>query len=258
NFSIAPGEVLGLVGESGSGKTTVGLALLGHARRGVEIAAGSVQIGDTDVLSLGPRERRSLRGRVVSYVPQDPAASLNPALRIGTQLREVLEAHGFGENDKARTDRLAEMMREVLLPDDPAYLRRYPHELSGGQQQRVGLAMAFACRPRVIVLDEPTTGLDVTTQAHVLNTVRDLTQMHRTAALYVTHDLAVVATLATRVAVMYAGRVVEVGPADELFHASAHPYTRRLIGAIPHISGRRQLAGIPGRAPSPGSRPAGC
>jgi peptide/nickel transport system ATP-binding protein len=258
NFSIAPGEVLGLVGESGSGKTTVGLALLGHARRGVEIAGGSVQIGDLDVLSLGPRERRNLRGRVVSYVPQDPAASLNPALRIGTQLREVLEAHGFGENDQARTDRLAEMMREVLLPDDPAYLRRYPHELSGGQQQRVGLAMAFACRPRVIVLDEPTTGLDVTTQAHVLNTVRDLTQMHRTAALYVTHDLAVVATLATRVAVMYAGRVVEVGPADELFHTSAHPYTRRLIGAIPHISGRRQLAGIPGRAPSPGSRPAGC
>jgi peptide/nickel transport system ATP-binding protein len=258
NFSIAPGEVLGLVGESGSGKTTVGLALLGHARRGVEIAAGTVQIGAMDVLSLGPRERRNLRGRIVSYVPQDPAASLNPALRIGTQLREVLEAHGFGENDQARTDRLAEMMREVLLPDDPAYLRRYPHELSGGQQQRVGLAMAFACRPRVIVLDEPTTGLDVTTQAHVLNTVRDLTQMHRTAALYVTHDLAVVATLATRVAVMYAGRVVEVGPADELFHASAHPYTRRLIGAIPHISGRRQLAGIPGRAPSPGSRPAGC
>jgi peptide/nickel transport system ATP-binding protein len=258
NFSIVPGEVLGLVGESGSGKTTVGLALLGHARRGVEIAGGSVQIGDMNVLSLGPRERRNLRGRVVSYVPQDPAASLNPALRIGTQLREVLETHGFGENDQARTDRLAEMMREVLLPDEPAYLRRYPHELSGGQQQRVGLAMAFACRPRVIVLDEPTTGLDVTTQAHVLNTVRDLTQMHRTAALYVTHDLAVVATLATRVAVMYAGRVVEVGPADELFHASAHPYTRRLIGAIPHISGRRQLAGIPGRAPSPGSRPAGC
>jgi peptide/nickel transport system ATP-binding protein len=118
--------------------------------------------------------------------------------------------------------------------------------------------MAFACRPRVIVLDEPTTGLDVTTQAHVLNTVRELTRLHRTAALYVSHDLAVVATLASRVAVMYAGRVVEVGPSNELFRASAHPYTRRLIGAIPHISGKRQLAGIPGRAPSPGSRPVGC
>jgi peptide/nickel transport system ATP-binding protein len=258
SFAIAPGEVLGLVGESGSGKTTVGLALLGHARRGVKIAGGSVQIGEIDVLKLGVRERRQLRGRVVSYVPQDPAASLNPALRIGTQLREVLEAHGFGDSDDERSERLAEMMREVLLPDDPSYLRRYAHELSGGQQQRVGLAMAFACRPRVIVLDEPTTGLDVTTQAHVLNTVRELTQLHRTAALYVSHDLAVVATLAGRVAVMYAGRAVEIGPSDELFRASAHPYTRRLIAAIPHITGKRQLAGIPGRAPSPGGRPVGC
>ena len=258
NFSIAPGEVLGLVGESGSGKTTAGLALLGHCRRGVEIAGGSVRVGDTEVLQLKGDDRRKLRGRVVSYVPQDPAASLNPALRIGKQLREVLDVHGYGDSDRARTERIAEMMREVLLPDDPAYLRRYPHELSGGQQQRVGLAMAFACRPPVIVLDEPTTGLDVTTQAHVLNTVRELTELHRSAALYVTHDLAVVATLANRVAVMYAGRVVEVGPAEALFNAPAHPYTRRLIAAIPHISGKRQLAGIPGRAPSPGSRPKGC
>jgi peptide/nickel transport system ATP-binding protein len=257
-FAIAPGEVLGLVGESGSGKTTAGLALLGHTRRGVQIAGGSVRVGDTDVLLLQHAARRRLRGGVVSYVPQDPAASLNPALRIGTQLRETLEVHDYGENDDARTERLAEMMREVLLPDEPSYLRRYPHELSGGQQQRVGLAMAFACRPRVIVLDEPTTGLDVTTQAHVLNTVRDLTNLHRAAALYVSHDLAVVATLATRVAVMYAGRIVELGPSQELFDAPSHPYTRRLIGAIPHISGKRQLSSIPGRAPSPGSRPKGC
>jgi peptide/nickel transport system ATP-binding protein len=215
-------------------------------------------VGDTQVLELKGDDRRRLRGRVVSYVPQDPAASLNPALRIGTQLREVLDVHDYGDGDRARSERIAEMMREVLLPDDPAYLRRYPHELSGGQQQRVGLAMAFACRPPVIVLDEPTTGLDVTTQAHVLNTVRDLTRLHRSAALYVSHDLAVVATLATRVAVMYAGRVVEVGPSEDLFNAPAHPYTRRLIAAIPHISGKRQLAGIPGRAPSPGSRPKGC
>ena len=257
-FSIAPGEVLGLVGESGSGKTTVGLALLGHCRRGVEVGAGSIRVGDTDVLALRGVERRKLRGGIVSYVPQDPAASLNPALRIGTQLRETLEVHDYGENNAARTERLTEMMREVLLPDDPKFLKRYPHELSGGQQQRVGLAMAFACRPRVIVLDEPTTGLDVTTQAHVLGTVKELTDLHRAAALYVSHDLAVVATVAARVAVMYAGRIVEIGPSDQLFQASAHPYTRRLIAAIPHISGKRQLAGIPGRAPSPGSRPAGC
>jgi peptide/nickel transport system ATP-binding protein len=150
------------------------------------------------------------------------------------------------------------MLAEVLLPSDDAYLRRYPHQLSGGQQQRVGLAMAFACRPPVIVLDEPTTGLDVTTQAHVLTTVRQLCQTHRVAALYVSHDLAVVATLARRVAVMYAGRIVEIGTADQLFQSAGHPYTRRLIGAIPRLTGGRSLVGIPGRAASPGRRPPGC
>ena len=258
SFSIQPGEVLGLVGESGSGKTTAGLALLGHTRRGAEISAGSIVVGDRDVLEMGLTERRRLRGSVVSYVPQDPAAALNPALRIGTQLMEVLETHSFGSGAGERRDRIAEMMREVALPDAPAYLRRYPHELSGGQQQRIGLAMAFACRPRVIVLDEPTTGLDVTTQAHVLGTVRELAALHGAAALYVSHDLAVVGTLAARVAVMYAGRIVEMGSAEELFHTAAHPYTRRLVAAIPHLSGRRALIGIPGRAPAPGHRPPGC
>ena len=258
SFSIAPGEVLGLVGESGSGKTTVGLALLGHARRGAEIEAGSVRIGEVEVLDLEPLARQRLRGRLISYVPQDPASALNPALRIGTQLREILEAHNYGKDAAARRDRIAEMMREVALPDNPRFLRNYPHELSGGQQQRIGLAIAFACRPRVIVLDEPTTGLDVTTQAHVLGTVRELAAAHGVAALYVSHDLAVVGTLATRVAVMYAGRVVELGPSGELFQAAAHPYTQRLVVAIPHLTGGRELVGIPGRAPSPGQRPDGC
>jgi peptide/nickel transport system ATP-binding protein len=258
SFEIAPGEVLGLVGESGSGKTTVGLALLGHARRGVQIAGGSVRLGDVNVLALNEGELAHVRGRLISYVPQDPAAALNPALRIGTQLREILEAHNFGANAEARRERVYEMMREVALPDNNAYLSRYPHELSGGQQQRVGLAIAFACRPRVIVLDEPTTGLDVTTQAHVLGTVRDLASAHGVAALYVSHDLAVVGTLATRVAVMYSGRIVELGPVLDLFRAAAHPYTQRLIFAIPHLTGGRELVGIGGRAPSPGRRPPGC
>src|SRR6266566_751095 len=258
SFEIAPGEVLGLVGESGSGKTTVGLALLGHARRGVQIAGGSVRLGDVNVLALDDGELAHLRGRLISYVPQDPAAALNPALRIGTQLREILEAHNFGASPEARRERVYEMMREVALPDNNAYLSRYPHELSGGQQQRVGLAIAFACRPRVIVLDEPTTGLDVTTQAHVLGTVRELAAAHGVAALYVSHDLAVVGTLANRVAVMYAGRVVELGPTLDLFRAAAHPYTQRLIAAIPHLTGGRELVGIGGRAPAPGRRPPGC
>jgi peptide/nickel transport system ATP-binding protein len=258
SFTIRGGEVLGLVGESGSGKSTVGLALLGHTRRGAKIVKGSVRIEGRDVLALPEETRRGLRGKTVSYVPQDPASALNPALRIRTQLEEVLETHGYGDSRAARAARLREMLAEVLLPSDGGFLRRYPHQLSGGQQQRVGLAMAFACRPRVIVLDEPTTGLDVTTQAHVLATVRDLCSAHGVAALYVSHDLAVVATLADRVAVMYAGRIVENGPERVLFRAAAHPYTRRLIEAIPEMSGRHALEGIPGTAPRPGQRPDGC
>src|SRR6266702_2374850 len=257
SFEIARGEILGLVGESGSGKTTVGLALLGHARAGLAIAGGSVLLGDHDVLALGDEQRRKLRGLVVSYVPQDPASSLNPALRISLQLREALEAHDSGRGND-HSGRIAELMREVALPGDSRFLRRYPHELSGGQQQRVGLAMAFANRPRLIVLDEPTTGLDVTTQAHVLSTVSELATLHDVAALYVSHDLAVVATLARQVAVMYAGRVVELGGADELFRSAGHPYTRRLVGAIPRLTGGRSLVGIPGHAVSPGRRPPGC
>src|SRR6266536_439156 len=257
SFEIARGEIFGVVGESGSGKTTVGLALLGHARRGLRIAGGSALLGGHDILALGEEQLRRLRGSLVSYVPQDPASSLNPALRIGTQLWEVIEAHG-NQPDSAVSERVAEMMREVALPDDRAFLKRYPHELSGGQQQRVGLAMAFANRPRLIVLDEPTTGLDVTTQAHVLSTVRELATLHDVAALYVSHDLAVVATLARQVAVMYAGRVVEIGDADELFRSAGHPYTRRLVGAIPRLTGGRSLVGIPGHAVSPGRRPPGC
>jgi peptide/nickel transport system ATP-binding protein len=253
SFSIVAGEVLGLVGESGSGKSTVALAMLGHTRRGAVIAGGEVRVEGDDILRRSPAQLRALRGGTVSYVPQDPASALNPALRIRTQLEETLAAHGYTQKG-----RLQEMLAEVLLPHDDAFLARYPHQLSGGQQQRVGLAMAFACRPRVIVLDEPTTGLDVTTQAHVLTTVRNLCEAHGVAALYVSHDLAVVAALARRVAVMYAGRIVEIGPERVLFRASAHPYARRLVEAIPELSGRHALEGIAGTAPRPGTRPDGC
>ncbi len=258
NLTIAPGEVLGLVGESGSGKTTVGLAVLGHARRGVKLARGEVTIGDAAMLALGDVALRHARGKLVSYVPQDPSTSLNPALRIIKQLTEVLEFHDFGGSDAARRARVQEVMSEVLLPSTPEFLRRYPHQLSGGQQQRVGLAMAFACRPSVIVLDEPTTGLDVSTQAHVLTTIRELCHAHNVAALYVTHDLAVVANLADRVAVMYAGRIIEQGPAAELFFNPAHPYTRHLVAAAPDMSTDREMVGLRGRAPAPGRRPIGC
>jgi peptide/nickel transport system ATP-binding protein len=257
-FSVASGEVVGLVGESGSGKTTVALALLGHARRGTRISHGSIRVAGEEILEGAKARVQALRGNVIAYVPQDPAAALNPALTIGTQLTEVIAAHRREMSAAETRGRVAETLAEVKLPSASAFLRRYPHQISGGQQQRVCIAMAFLLRPRAIVLDEPTTGLDVTTQAHVLGTVKELCANHDVGAVYVSHDLAVVAGLADRVLVMYAGRVVESGTAAQLFASPGHPYTRRLLEAIPDISTRRALVSIPGHVPAPGRRPTGC
>jgi peptide/nickel transport system ATP-binding protein len=258
SLTLEPGEILALVGESGSGKTTLALALLGHARRGARIAGGEVRIDGIDVLALGDAELRAKRGTLVSYVPQDPTAALNPALRIRRQLEETLNTHGIGADPADRADRIRVVLEEMDLPADDAFLHRYPHQLSGGQLQRVAIAMALVCRPRVLVFDEPTTGLDVTTQARVLETVRRVCQTREVAAVYVTHDLAVVAGLAHAVMVMYAGRLVEFGTPDVLFSRAAHPYTQRLVQAVPDIARRRVLEGLPGRAPAPGKRPSGC
>jgi peptide/nickel transport system ATP-binding protein len=257
--SIEAGEIVGLVGESGSGKTTTGLALLGHTRPGARITNGSVVIDGVDVLSLSGAARRRARGDLVSYVAQDPAAALNPALRIGKQLSELIEVHDTSCSQEERWKRISAALAEVKLAhDDPSFLERYPHQLSGGQQQRICIAMAFLLRPKAIVLDEPTTGLDVITQTHVLKTVEELCRSHQVAALYVTHDLAVVANLADRVTVMYAGRVVESGSRSTVFLGAGHPYTRRLLECIPDVDMPKQLAAIPGRAASPRERPPGC
>jgi peptide/nickel transport system ATP-binding protein len=256
SFAVQAGEVLGLVGESGSGKTTVALALLGHTRRGLRIAAGRVLLDGVDMLALSQRDLRAARGARVSYVAQDPSSALNPTLRVGTQIREVLRAHAEAAGDA--DDRLTEVMREAYLDPTREMLRRYPHQLSGGQQQRIALAMAFACRPSLIVLDEPTTGLDVSTQRRVLDTVRSLCRSYGVAAVYVSHDLAVVSGLVSDVAVMYAGRIVEIGYTAQLFGEPVHPYTRGLIGAVPSPERAEVLTSIDGQQPRPGRRGSGC
>ncbi len=256
SFAVQAGEVLGLVGESGSGKSTVALALLGHARRGLRITAGQVLLDGQNLLALPPGDLRAVRGARVSYVPQDPSSALNPTLRVGTQLREALRVHAGVIDNPA--DRVAQVMQEAYLDATPEMLRRYPHQLSGGQQQRITLAMAFACRPSLIVLDEPTTGLDVSTQRHVLDTVRSMCRSYGVAAVYVSHDLAVVSGLVSDVAVMYAGRIVEIGPTARLFREPVHPYTRGLIEAVPSPERAEALTGIDGQQPRPGRRGAGC
>ncbi len=258
SFAVRPGDVLGLVGESGSGKTTVALALLGHTRRGLSVSTGEVRLDGMDLLRLRPAGLRQVRGARVSYVPQDPSAALNPALRIGYQLQEALRVHGRAGQDGNPQSRILEVLGEVRLAATPDLLRRYPHQLSGGQQQRVALAMAFSCRPSLIVLDEPTTGLDVSTQRHILDTIRTLCRGYRVAAVYVSHDLAVVSELAAEVAVMYAGRIVEAGPAAMLFGRPLHPYTQGLLASVPVPEGGRPLTGIPGQQPPPGHRGPGC
>ena len=256
SFTVQAGQVLGLVGESGSGKTTVVLALLGHARRGLSISSGEVRVDGVDLLKLSAAQLRAVRGARVAYVPQDPAAALNPTLRVGTQLNEAIRVHPGAVEDPG--GRIREVLQEAHLDASPELLRRYPHQLSGGQQQRVGLAMAFACRPALIVLDEPTTGLDVSTQRHVLDTIRSLCAAYGVAAVYVSHDLAVVGGLVSDVAVMYSGQIIEAGPTAKVFGDPLHPYTRGLLSAVPSPLQATRLTGIDGQPPRPGRRPAGC
>lgn len=257
DLSLTPGEILGLVGESGSGKTTAGTALLGYARTGAAIDGGTITVAQNSIRDMSLGQVRSIRGVEIGYVPQDPSSALNPAIRIGKQLRELLDLHAMG-TPAERDDRIRQILPEVGLPNTAEFLQRYPHQLSGGQVQRVALAMVFLPRPKVLVLDEPTTGLDVTTQGMVLATLDELCEKFNVAALYVTHDLSVVASIADRVAVMYAGQIIELGPCEQIFTHPSHPYTRALLNAIPHLREPFALTGIPGRTPAPGARPAGC
>ncbi|WP_235350884.1 ABC transporter ATP-binding protein [Brevibacterium sp. UCMA 11752] len=257
NFALSRGEILGLVGESGSGKTTAGLACMGHFREGLKFASGSVSLwprGDdtaVEVVELDEVAVRSLRGSRIAYIPQDPALSLNPAMRVGEQIREVLDIHEFGNSEAERTERVAAVLVDVGLPGDKAYQKRWPHQLSGGQQQRIGIAMAFAMYPDVLILDEPTTGLDVSTQAVVLDTIRQMTVANNVAGLYITHDLAVIKDISDRVAVMLRGDLVEEGPVTAVLENPQHEYTKMLMSAVPDLAGRKTIGEGAAAEPEP-------
>ena len=230
SFDVRPGEVIALIGESGSGKTTISLACMGYARPGCEIAGGSVRLGDRRMLDLSLRERRGVRGRDVAYVAQSAAAAFNGALTLGMQVTEAPVMKGLLTEGEARAKATA-LYRELDLPEPETIGRRYPHQVSGGQLQRMMAAMAMICDPRLLILDEPTTALDVTTQVEVLRAFKKLIRGRNTSAIYVSHDLAVVAQIADHVLVLRNGAMVELGTAEDIIARPAAPYTRELIGA---------------------------
>ncbi|MBV8394479.1 MAG: ABC transporter ATP-binding protein [Alphaproteobacteria bacterium] len=233
SLSIAPGEVLGLVGESGSGKTSLAWAIMRHLPgNGREAPNGRLSLGDTDLRALAPKALEAIRGRRISMVFQDPSTALNPTLTVGRQVSEVLERHR-GLSRKEAWQAAIEALRHVELREPEALMRRYPHQISGGEKQRVVIASAFACRPELIVFDEPTTALDVITGARILDLFGRLRRETGVAALYISHDLALVSRVADRVAILEKGRIVEEEPADRVFVAPAHDYTRRLVAAVP-------------------------
>jgi peptide/nickel transport system ATP-binding protein len=260
DLRIAPGRIVGVVGESGCGKSTLARAVLGILPRQARVEAGRIRLGAEDLLTLSQAELTArIRGRQIGFIPQDPFLALNPTFTVGTQLLETMRWHATDEGGGGRAThraRLIELLRAVQIPDGDAVLDRYPHQFSGGQRQRLLIAGALACRPRLVIADEPTTALDVTTQIQILALLRGLARDFGVSMLFVTHDFGVVAQLCDEVMVMYAGQSVEWGATAEIIERPRHPYTQMLIACHPDRS--RDLAGIPGLVPSPLSPPPGC
>ena len=258
SFAIAQGEILGFVGESGAGKSLTGMAILGLLDPPGRVAAGAVWLGERRIDTLTQREMRRIRGKEIGAVFQDPLMSLNPLLQIGDQLVETIQTHLPVTRSQA-IERAVELMRAVGIPAPEARFTAYPHQFSGGMRQRIVIALALCAEPRLIVADEPTTALDVSIQAQVLQLLKNLCREHGTAMLLVTHDMGVIAETADRVAVMYAGRIVEIGNVEDVIQAPVHPYTRGLMGAIPTLEeSLGPLAQIDGAMPRLNARPSGC
>jgi oligopeptide transport system ATP-binding protein len=260
SFHLQPGELLGVVGESGSGKSVTMMSLIGLLPSPpAEVRSGEVWLGDTDILKLPPEGLRAVRGRRIGFVFQDPMTSLNPVFTVGNQIMEPLRTHMAMDKAQARS-RAIELLELVGIPDAERRLGDYPHQFSGGMRQRVMIAIALACDPEVLIADEPTTALDVTIQAQILELVKSLRQKLGMAIVWITHDLGVIAGIADRVMVMYGGQVVEQAPVADLFARPRHPYTRALLQTIPSLGGPRasRLRVIQGQPPILGAAPTAC
>jgi oligopeptide/dipeptide ABC transporter ATP-binding protein len=257
-FDVRSGEMFGLVGETGCGKTVTGLSIMRLLPKSARITHGHILFNQTNLLDLPMREMESLRGGALAMIFQDPASSFNPVFTIGSQLERVIRRH-LSLNAAQAKARAAEMLGKVGLPDAKRMLAAYPHQLSGGQQQRAMIAMALSCNPRLLIADEPTTALDVTIQAQILKLLKSLQEQFDFSVMLITHNLGVVAQTCDRLAVLYAGRVVEIGATEAIFNNPQHPYTRSLMNAIPRPGSRGQkMAAIPGAVPSNPGAVKGC